>query len=155
MGYTPTTWATGDTITSTKLNKMEQGIANSVMIVNTNGHNTNGAGGFDIGETLDATFAQIYEALAAGIPVYIRRKIETNGPATDYDCCASLFSVLSAHKYSDLYRVCATGVCFWSDSSRSYLGQSAIATFVASSPSAYPVATSNVRAASALDDWHY
>lgn len=27
MSYTPTTWTTGDTITATKLNKMEQGIA--------------------------------------------------------------------------------------------------------------------------------
>ena len=29
MSYTPTTWATGDTVTATKLNKMEQGIANA------------------------------------------------------------------------------------------------------------------------------
>ena len=29
MSYTPTTWTTGDTITATKLNKMEQGIANA------------------------------------------------------------------------------------------------------------------------------
>ena len=27
MAYTPTNWTTGDTITATKLNKMEQGIA--------------------------------------------------------------------------------------------------------------------------------
>lgn len=29
MSYTPTTWVTGDTITATKLNKLEQGIANA------------------------------------------------------------------------------------------------------------------------------
>ena len=29
MSYTPTTWVTGDTITATKLNKMEQGIADA------------------------------------------------------------------------------------------------------------------------------
>ena len=29
MSYTPTTWTTGDTITATKLNKIEQGIANA------------------------------------------------------------------------------------------------------------------------------
>ena len=29
MSYTPTTWATGDTITAAKLNNMEQGIANA------------------------------------------------------------------------------------------------------------------------------
>ena len=34
MGYTPTTWTTGDTITATALNKIENGIA--------------GAGGYDL-----------------------------------------------------------------------------------------------------------
>lgn len=29
MSYTPNTWVTGDTITATKLNNMEQGIANA------------------------------------------------------------------------------------------------------------------------------
>lgn len=29
MSYTPTTWTTGDTITATKLNKIEQGVANA------------------------------------------------------------------------------------------------------------------------------
>ena len=29
MGYTPTTWVSGDTVTAAKLNKMEQGIASS------------------------------------------------------------------------------------------------------------------------------
>lgn len=29
MAYTPTTWATGDTITATKMNKIENGIANA------------------------------------------------------------------------------------------------------------------------------
>ena len=29
MAYTPTTWATGDTVTATKMNKLEQGVANA------------------------------------------------------------------------------------------------------------------------------
>lgn len=29
MAYTPTTWAAGDTVTATKLNKLEQGVANA------------------------------------------------------------------------------------------------------------------------------
>ena len=29
MAYTPTTWVTGDTVTATKLNKLEQGVANA------------------------------------------------------------------------------------------------------------------------------
>lgn len=32
MSYTPTEWKAGDTVTSTKLNKMEQGIVNSDII---------------------------------------------------------------------------------------------------------------------------
>ena len=30
MSYTPTTWTTGDTITASAMNKIEQGIANGV-----------------------------------------------------------------------------------------------------------------------------
>lgn len=29
MAYTPTTWVTGDTVTATKMNKLEQGVANA------------------------------------------------------------------------------------------------------------------------------
>ena len=29
MAYTPTTWVTGDSVTATKLNKLEQGVANA------------------------------------------------------------------------------------------------------------------------------
>ena len=59
MSYTPTTWVTGDTITATKLNKMEQGIAGA------------GAGDilFDIGVAdgvLDKTWTEIYTAVASG-----------------------------------------------------------------------------------------
>lgn len=35
MSYTPTTWQSGDKITSAKLNKIEQGIVNSETIVET------------------------------------------------------------------------------------------------------------------------
>ena len=36
MAYEPTDWKTGDVVTSTKLNKIEQGIADGVMIVQVN-----------------------------------------------------------------------------------------------------------------------
>jgi len=51
MSYEPTTWKSGDTVTSAKLNKMEQGIANAGALVVTD---TNG--------TLDHTFQEIYDA---------------------------------------------------------------------------------------------
>lgn len=56
MAYTPTTWASGDTITATKLNKMESGIAN--------------AGGALIvtieDDTLDKTWQEIHDAVENG-----------------------------------------------------------------------------------------
>lgn len=60
MSYTPTTWANGDTITAAGLNKMEQGIAGSVMLMHV-----------DMGTGIcDKTWQQVYDALAAGTPVY-------------------------------------------------------------------------------------
>lgn len=51
MSYTPNTWVTGDTITATKLNHMEEGIADGgVLIVRDN----NG--------TLDKTWKEITDA---------------------------------------------------------------------------------------------
>ena len=56
MSYTPTTWTTGDTITATKLNKIEQGIASA-------------GGVFPIADneyTLDKTWNEIVSAIASG-----------------------------------------------------------------------------------------
>ena len=61
MSYSPTTWTTGDKITASALNHMEQGIA--------------GAGGaFPVTEdeeTLDKTWNEIATAIASGQIVYI------------------------------------------------------------------------------------
>lgn len=60
MAYTPTTWVTGDVITATKLNNMEQGIANAggAVIV---GYT------FEDGTiTLDKTWQEINDGMAAG-----------------------------------------------------------------------------------------
>lgn len=57
MSYTPTNWKSGDVVTSTKLNKLEQGVANaggggSALVVTLN-----------VAEgTLDKTWEEIYEA---------------------------------------------------------------------------------------------
>lgn len=63
MAYTPTVWATGDTITAEKLNKAEQGIAAASEIV----------GLFPIGvtvegstATLDQKYSDILAAVSAG-----------------------------------------------------------------------------------------
>lgn len=54
MSYEPTNWKSGDTVTSAKLNKMEQGIANA-----------GGGGGLVVhfsGNTLDKTWQEIHDA---------------------------------------------------------------------------------------------
>jgi hypothetical protein len=54
MSYEPTNWKDGDLVTSAKLNKMEQGIANGVLVVGCT--ETKGT------ITLDKTWKQIYDA---------------------------------------------------------------------------------------------
>ena len=60
MAYEPTTWKSGDVVTSAKLNKLENGVkdAGPLMI------------GFSVfgpnGETLDHTWQQIHDAMVSG-----------------------------------------------------------------------------------------
>ena len=56
MSYTPTNWKAGDTVTSAKLNKMEQGIANNGGILRVNIHNIDGS------LVADKTWQQIKDA---------------------------------------------------------------------------------------------
>lgn len=155
MAYTPKTWGTGDRVRTTDLNHIEQGISNagSALIVDTNGQYTGGAGEFDYNETLNATFAEIYDTLADGTPVYIRRHIEEDGYSSDYTCCSALYSVLCAYKYNAEYRVYALSNAMWDYASKYALGKPTIVTFSASSPSSYPTAIANAAPNSVIDTW--
>lgn len=67
MSYEPTNWKDGDLVTSAKLNKMEQGIAenngSSILKVGlVSGEN---------GASLDKTFKEIRDAIKEQIPVYM------------------------------------------------------------------------------------
>lgn len=69
MSYTPTEWKTGDIVTSTKLNKLEQGVANA----------GGGGGLIEIGvtstedaDTLQKTGQEILDYIEAGYLPYIR-----------------------------------------------------------------------------------
>lgn len=128
MAYTPTTWATGDTITSTKLNKMEQGIANAgaVMIAT------------DSDNVLDKTFAEIYNALHDGISVYLKLINEDDGPGTDYACSVLLGSIFMARKYDNTYRVYSRWVREGQVSGDYYCSSPAVITYAASSINGYP-----------------
>lgn len=74
MSYTPTEWKAGDTVTSTKLNKIEQGIASAsgnetsdILIV----HSNNGI--------LDKTWTEIRDANISFIVTKISEQEVTNG----------------------------------------------------------------------------
>lgn len=60
MSYIPTVWASGDIVTSTKLNKLENGVANA----------GGGGGAFIVyvgdNDTLDKTWQEIYDAFTSG-----------------------------------------------------------------------------------------
>lgn len=67
MSYTPTEWETGDVVTAEKLNKLEQGVANS------------GGSGLIVGTTFsdnvltfDKTYKQIHDALLDGTSVVVQ-----------------------------------------------------------------------------------
>lgn len=79
MSYSPTTWESGDTITSAKLNKMERGIANagggsSVVVVGIEVANTEG--GTTV--TVDKTFAEMKTAHEGGAIMLCNIEIHDN-----------------------------------------------------------------------------
>lgn len=79
MSYTKTTWASGDTITSAKLNKIEQGIydasgtgESSIFVVN------------NVDDTLDKTALEIQSAITSGKIVEILAEVSNGNYAVDY-----------------------------------------------------------------------
>lgn len=74
MSYEPTNWKDGDLVTSAKLNKMEQGIANGVLVV--------GCTRTEDTITLDKTWKQIYDADYA----VCVEKVEENDYMGSYYC---------------------------------------------------------------------
>ena len=73
MSYTPTEWATGDTITAEKLNKLEQGVAAGSLIVHVTATVDEGANLY----SLVTPYSDILAAIEAGtIPLMM---IEVEG----------------------------------------------------------------------------
>ena len=85
MSYTPTQWATGDTVTAEKLNKMEGGIAAAAptdpFIVNLT------PTAQDMSGVMDATVAEINEAYEAGYRIVFRAWMSETS-YMDTDCTA-------------------------------------------------------------------
>jgi hypothetical protein len=135
MSYTPTTWNTGDTITASAMNKIEQGIANA------------GGGGALICNvtpgtwTMDKTFAEIYEAMDSGIPCFMKR-IENLGSGetidTAYAYRAILAPIVLLYKYDDVYRVLVSSPVTQYVSNTTGVGVPQIYTFQVSVSTDYP-----------------
>ena len=78
MSYEPTVWQSGDIVTAEKLNKLENGVAGSgggagsgVMIVDVEFGEPEEEGD-QPPSTLNKTWQEIYDAMAAGVPVFMR-----------------------------------------------------------------------------------
>lgn len=104
MSYTPTTWTTGDTITASALNKIENGISNagSVLICNSTYDGEN-----DI-YVLDKTVQEIYDAMRGGTPVYIKYQYgEIGQHYVDLLYFAPVTKIYN-YNYTNNIRICAT-----------------------------------------------
>ena len=107
MAYTPTTWVTGDKVTSTKLNKIEQGIANA------------GGGGLahytDTSGTLDCTYNDLVADITAGRLPYISNSAGSIVFGT-------LVTLDSANDYEAWFASTSGAViCYYNESSDGYL----------------------------------
>lgn len=149
MGYTPTTWNTGDTITASALNKIEQGIAEgggSAMVI---GVITTGdeSSAFPImyNTQLDKTFEEIYNALAAGTPVFVKAVFALDG-VVDYTTGILMCRVASVYKYDETYRVFAEVPCYYLNGVHGVgsVALPSVIVFSASSASSYPTAVADV-----------
>lgn len=134
MAYTPTTWVTGDTVTATKMNKLEQGVANagSALIC------TCSSDGDDY--VLDKTVAEIYDAYVAGTPVFIQFFYGTHGTYEDFTSHRWLAPIthIFSYNYANVIRIAVTRATFdYFNNDYNYVP--AVSIFGASSSSAYPV----------------
>lgn len=134
MAYTPTTWATGDTVTATKLNKLENGVANagSALICNCSNNGSS--------YVLDKTVQEIYDAMESGTPVYI--SCLYGALPTDYVSHNWLAPIIKVYgyQYSETIRIVATWTNDTSVSSGTgdYLFAPCTIIFSASSLNDYP-----------------
>lgn len=140
MSYTPTTWQSGDVITSTKLNKLEQGVADSIMIVECTTTSP---------YTLDHTFSEIFETFRSNIPVYIRVARDAGSDwSTKYSPSITMAPILYIYKYGNTYRIRAASAygAYFSDGGT--LATPGIDVYEAQTATSYPTFVKKVYASS-------
>lgn len=110
MAYEPTNWKTGDVVTSAKLNKLENAVANGggILVVHDNIS--------DNGRTLDKTWQELFDAMSSGILCVIFGNYELTAMSSmitnlykdqeeySVDCGESTYRVDSPNGYP-VYRI--------------------------------------------------
>lgn len=86
MTYQKQTWVTGETITEQKLNHMEDGIANAILIVNATRDESTGV------TTLDKTWQQIHDANYAVLVIH-------DDDGTGFQTLAGFYEASQEHPY--------------------------------------------------------
>ena len=139
MGYTPTTWSTGDTITAQAMNKIENGIAGAggALICTASWNSSLSA------TALDKTVQEIYDALLSGTPVYIKYQYGILGASGtgSYESRLYLAPVIKiyGYNYTEVIRICASKPNAIGNKGTTYTAFSpAVLLFSASSMSGYP-----------------
>ena len=156
MSYTPHTWVNNETITAAKLNNIEEGISEAaqsggggVLICNSS------YDGNEDNYVLDKTAQEIYDALLAGTPVYIKYQY---GSTESYTGELYLAPVIrfSNYNYTNDLKIYASKPVHGQVSSTSAVGIPGVLTYIASGLDEYPVfdyaRTSAVNEASANND---
>lgn len=137
MGYTPTTWSTGDTITAQAMNKIENGIAGAGSVLVCTSSYNNG------GYTLDKTVQEIYDAYLAGTPVYIKYQYGTLGASGTGDYRSHLYLApvikIYGYNYANVVRICASKAqSIGYKDNKEYLFSPAVLIYSAGAMDAYP-----------------
>lgn len=154
MSYTPTTWTTGDTITASAMNKIENGIANAGGVLVCNSSYSQDVNTY----VLDKTVQEIYDALLAGTPVYIKYQY---GTFEDYSGNLYLAPVIKIYNYdyTNVIRICASKPEYSGDKGNySYTYSPAVLIYQASDGNDYPtfyatiyITNTNVNAGGSID----
>lgn len=142
MAYSPTTWTTGDTISASALNKIEQGIAGAgaSLIVNVT----------DTGDgiVMDKTYVEIYEAMKDGRQCLVRNNLSAyySNIDDDYHHEVALGEITLCYKYDTVYRVIATCPRIAMVSNQSNQAVPGVYVFAAETSTDYPWFVSRVYA---------
>lgn len=95
MSYTPINWQTGDVITATKLNHMEDGISGGGLIVNADIETT----------ALNKTWQEIYDTIASGNMAVIVTEDEEDGQIFIQEADVIVFAQIDTGVIPNEYKI--------------------------------------------------